>query len=717
MEINVYDCEHFQEPVLKQAGPRNTDRIRGHVPGYNGRQCKTCEVFLSEKPAEQGADMEVKITAGGREVGRRIARPTDGDSGYRNPNVAKPLPETGLVSPADHKIVQLEITNRCFLNCSNCTRLVGHQSQPYEMDRETFRRAVESVADHPGMIGIMGGEPTLHADFDTLVRDFATVIDAGCKYERLRQPVADLAAYRTRHCSSLHHRRGLWSATGPKFLQHLELISEVFGYWCLNDHRHQGKHQALLMARQDLGIPADQWRAMRDRCWVQRTWSSSVNPAGAYFCEVAAAIDWTLFGGRHAWPIEAGWWKRTPADFGEQLSLCEYCAAPVNVPARLPAENRDDVTPRVYELLAAAGSPRVARGHVVVHGNGTDGTQGNHDSHASHCSHDGSPIAASTFGIESYMAQPDGQIDNDVRIAADNPWIRPREIVGVVVCVDCCDWLADVLRCNSPQLDRTVVVTTPDDQRTQAIALEAGVDLVVSDVCHKGGDAFNKGRMLNVGLAALQPRDWVLFFDADVLLPPNWGQWLRARVLNPGVLYYARRLHALDDGQWSAALADWGSVQQLKIRDRAADLLPFGYHQLWNARAAAIAGRAPLVSEVFPTAAAVDFHWYRLWEESKRVRLPDELSIVHHWHGPFASRWHNRGVADGGWEWVGQVSPVGPLWFLQGKEPQWPAQVKLIDMDTERSELVAVRDLRRLKALIGERTVDVYVRGTPPPAG
>lgn len=44
MEIQVYDCEHFNEPVLKQSDPRNTDRIRRQVPLYTGRQCKTCEM-------------------------------------------------------------------------------------------------------------------------------------------------------------------------------------------------------------------------------------------------------------------------------------------------------------------------------------------------------------------------------------------------------------------------------------------------------------------------------------------------------------------------------------------------------------------------------------------------------------------------------------------------------------------------------------------------
>lgn len=610
---------------------------------------------------------------------------------YVNQNVFKPLPQAGLISPADHKVVQIEITNRCFMGCSNCTRLVAHQAKPFEMDRPTFDAAVRSVADHPGMIGIMGGEPTLHSDFEYLVRHYAATIDPGRKYRLLREPVADLATYRNRHCGSLHHKRGLWSATGPRFLQHLELISETFGYWCLNDHSHAGKHQALLVARNDLGIGQQRWEYLRDRCWLQRTWSSSITPAGAYFCEVAAAIDWTLFGGRLGWPIKPGWWKRKPADFGEQLSLCEYCAAPLEMPARLPAEEKDDVSPTVARLLLAAGSPRVAKRAVFVEPAGE--------------------IQPSRFGCEAYMRQDDGRVANEARVGPDNPWVKPREIVGLVVCVDFSEWLPEVLEANKRHFDRYAVVTTPADTRTQEIAAAAGVDVVLSERCYDGDDAFNKGKMLNDGLQYLQPSDWVLLHDADVLLAPYWGEWIRSHVLNPGCLYHAQRLHAMRPEQWTAACKDWSMIRYLRIREPAADRLPFGFHQLWNVRAAAIRGRQPLVSEAFPTAAAVDYHWYRLWPADKRVMLPpDQLSIVHRWHGPFSARWHNRGIPPGGWEWIGQVCPLGPLWFLAGKQPRYPAELRLIDLDTEQSEIVTLPTDAALRSHIGRRVVDVYAR-------
>lgn len=47
-EIPVYWCNRFEEPVLKWADPRNTERIRRRVPAYTGRQCKTCQEAVAE---------------------------------------------------------------------------------------------------------------------------------------------------------------------------------------------------------------------------------------------------------------------------------------------------------------------------------------------------------------------------------------------------------------------------------------------------------------------------------------------------------------------------------------------------------------------------------------------------------------------------------------------------------------------------------------------
>ena len=125
-------------------------------------------------------------------------------------------------------------------------------------------------------------------------------------------------------------------------------------------------HQSLLMPRKDLGISDEEWIKKRDACWVQNTWSATVTPKGAFFCEVAGALD-MLFYGPGGWKVEPDWWKRTPEEFGDQLHWCEMCSGCLDVPQRIANDERDDITPQMYERLKSIGSPKIAKSMYVVH--------------------------------------------------------------------------------------------------------------------------------------------------------------------------------------------------------------------------------------------------------------------------------------------------------------------------------------------------------------
>ena len=72
-------------------------------------------------------------------------------------------------SPKDMGIIEIDITNACVHACANCTRFCGHHKKPFYMDFETFKKAVDSLKDYKGMIGIIGGEPTIHPEFERFV--------------------------------------------------------------------------------------------------------------------------------------------------------------------------------------------------------------------------------------------------------------------------------------------------------------------------------------------------------------------------------------------------------------------------------------------------------------------------------------------------------------------------------------------------------------------
>jgi len=240
--------------------------------------------------------------------------------------------------------IQIEITNACVYECSNCTRLVGH-AKPFFMTMDEFRKAADSLVDFPKMVGIMGGEPLIHPLFGEM-----------CNYLRSCIP---------------RERCGLWS-TLPPGKEHLAaLIAETFGSVLLNDHTNSELyHGPILVAGADIELDEfTRWYSIH-HCWVQNSWSASITPKGAFFCEVAAAMD-MLFHGPGGWPVEPGWWKKTPKDYVEQMEdSCSRCGAPYKLKARRDKENIDDISYSNLQKLAELKSPKVGKGGFAVYTEG-----------------------------------------------------------------------------------------------------------------------------------------------------------------------------------------------------------------------------------------------------------------------------------------------------------------------------------------------------------
>ena len=278
--------------------------------------------------------------------------------------------------------IQIELTSACVLSCSNCTRFSGSHAKPFFISTEAFHEAIDSLVGFTqqtpqGIVGFMGGEPLLHSKFAEF-----------CEYALSKIP---------------RERLGLWTTFPPAFKRYREVIAKTFGNILLNDHsRDDILHAPVLMAAEDYfkmqcpickgeGLkaqsPADThkekcWKcggvgtvtndadlfAATERCWIQESWSASINPKGAWFCEVAAALA-DLFDGPEGWKVEPDWWKRTTKDFAEQRDwACRKCGAALPIArVRNSQDEHDDVSVSNLERLKAVKSRKVAKGDVVTH--------------------------------------------------------------------------------------------------------------------------------------------------------------------------------------------------------------------------------------------------------------------------------------------------------------------------------------------------------------
>jgi hypothetical protein len=244
------------------------------------------------------------------------------------------------------------------------------------MDFDTFKRAVDSLTDHDGTIGIMGGEPTLHPEFERFMFYLQEKLGAHRGRSRMLRPIKDFVKEHLRRdweCSRIADENGnavyrehgarLFSNMGRAYGKYYEIITDTCNKQVLDDHINPVYHQPGLIARKDLGIPDDAWIKLRDKCWIQDEWCASITPKGAFFCEIAAGLD-MLFDGPGGWEIEPEWWRREPRDFGRQLELCEWCGFALKTFSRDSSEDIDDVSPTLYGMLQKIGGQKIRRGRV-----------------------------------------------------------------------------------------------------------------------------------------------------------------------------------------------------------------------------------------------------------------------------------------------------------------------------------------------------------------
>ena len=250
-------------------------------------------------------------------------------------------------APRNMFVICIDVTNKCDLACSNCTRLLANQTDLWEMTPDNFRLALRSLKDYFGIIAMIGGNPCMHSKFTELCQIFQEEIP-----NKLQ--------------------RGIWTNNPFK---HEALCTEVFGTFNLNAHgeerakpslqrltdhaRQDGAvvwtymgnsiHAPLLTAVKDVYPNEDEMWERIAGCDINRDWSASIvqNSAGelrAYFCEVAASFDLAR-GGDFGHPVTDGWWKQHLVAFQDQVKrFCPGCGVPAKQKGTLDKEERDTYT-------------------------------------------------------------------------------------------------------------------------------------------------------------------------------------------------------------------------------------------------------------------------------------------------------------------------------------------------------------------------------------
>lgn len=239
----------------------------------------------------------------------------------------------------------IDVTSRCPMSCLYCSRYNRHlrKDQKCDMPLAIIEKSLDSLREWPAKIGIMGGEPILHNQF----QEMCSLIQSKFPREKM----------------------GLWTSGGPNWAKYEPLAQQTFGFIAYNEHnpiqQAMCRHQRLTVAVKDVVKDTEYMNELIDDCWVQRIWCPTITSKGGFFCEIAAAQDW-LWDGPGGYEIEQHWWKKAPNQFKDQVDrYCKNCGMCVPMERDLLGDGVEKMSPSVYKKMCTYRNANIEIGKNV----------------------------------------------------------------------------------------------------------------------------------------------------------------------------------------------------------------------------------------------------------------------------------------------------------------------------------------------------------------
>lgn len=240
-------------------------------------------------------------------------------------------------------------------------RFCGHYQNPYFMDFDFFKKAVDSLDNWQGQIGIIGGEPLLHPEFIKMAQ-YLNDKYGEAKDKLFMNPVKDVNKYAMDYMPYNHGKLRLYTTCKTNnYYENMELICNTFSSLRCNDHENATKHFSVLANYKDLGISDEEFKQRENKCWIQNNCGASITPKGAFFCEMAGALD-MLFDGPGGWKVDSDWWKNT--DYSEQEKWCKICGARLGLPMLTDNQEFDYITESIRDELP--NSKKIKNGQYKI---------------------------------------------------------------------------------------------------------------------------------------------------------------------------------------------------------------------------------------------------------------------------------------------------------------------------------------------------------------
>jgi len=235
-------------------------------------------------------------------------------------------------------VMQIHLTRACDLACSNCTQGSQFRGKSTFISLENFEIALKSMKGYWGLIGIFGGNPALHPQFDdicSILKNYFPKQQCGIWCNNPRGKGGIMRETFNPHMSNLNCHLNQtaydeFKASWPE--------SKPFGNQ--TDSRHSPVHGSMI----DLDIPEERRWELISQCDINQHWSAMIcefcGQVRGFFCEIAGS---QAILNQHnpeypdtGIPIVAdegsgiAWWQKSMTEFAPQVRQhCHNCLVPL----------------------------------------------------------------------------------------------------------------------------------------------------------------------------------------------------------------------------------------------------------------------------------------------------------------------------------------------------------------------------------------------------
>jgi hypothetical protein len=241
------------------------------------------------------------------------------------PRQRRPIPWRG-------GILQIWVTRACDRACYGCTQGSNLAGKPGMITVEQFDQACASLAGYWGVVGVFGGNPAMHPEFDELCRVLARHFPREQRGLWCNNPLGKGRIMRETFDPSVSNLNVHLDREAFDEFQRDWPESRVIGMD--SDSRHSPVHGSMI----DLGIPEpERWERIAN-CDINQQWSAMIGvfrgELRAWVCEVMGAQSMLQ---QHlpdypdtGLPVVEGWWRRPMQDFAAQVRHhCHRCLVPL----------------------------------------------------------------------------------------------------------------------------------------------------------------------------------------------------------------------------------------------------------------------------------------------------------------------------------------------------------------------------------------------------